>query len=72
MVSFRDPREKKVPLFASEATSAALLDMRPAEFRTLVAEGALPPSVSFGRWDVNHLEAIMRGASHRPQEDFDL
>lgn len=63
---------KKVPLFASEATSAALLDMKPSEFRTLVAEGALPPAVSFGRWDVNQLEEIMRGAAVIVRVAFEL
>jgi hypothetical protein len=63
---------KPAPLFASEPTAAALLDMRPAEFRELVSAGALPQPVRFGRWDVTELQAIMRGTAARPKEEFDL
>jgi hypothetical protein len=52
--------------------AAALLDMRPAEFRELVTAGALPQPVRFGRWDVTELQAIMRGTAARPKEEFDL
>lgn len=41
------------PLFASAATAAKLLDMKPSQFRTLVAEGVLPRPVEIGgetRW----------------------
>jgi hypothetical protein len=66
-------RQRKVePLFATESTSAALLDMKPAEFRTLVAEGALPPPVRFDRWCVDTLQTIMNGTAARPQEGFEL
>jgi hypothetical protein len=48
-------------LFARDVTAARLLDMKPAEFRRLVEEGALPPPVKFDRWDVRELERIMSG-----------
>lgn len=63
------------PLFASDVTAAALLDMRPAEFRELVAAGALPAPVQIGalrRWDVDELRAILRGRKSVPKEAFDL
>jgi hypothetical protein len=60
------------PLFASQSTAAALLDMKPAEFRELVDRGALPGPNHYGRWDVAELQAIMRGAAAKPKEDFDL
>ena len=60
------------PLFASERTAAALLDMRPAEFRSLVDGGALPPPNHLGRWDVEELAAVARGKTPKPREDFDL
>lgn len=50
-----------IPIFASERTAAALLDMKPAEFRSFVAAGALPPAGKFGRWDVDELARAMRG-----------
>lgn len=52
------------PLFASEANAARLLDMRPAEFRTLVEAGHLPPPRDIGglkRWDVQDLRRIITG-----------
>lgn len=63
---------KHTPLFASEATAAALLDMKPAEFRDLVARGALPGPNKLDRWDVEELRAIMRGEAHRPKDQLDL
>jgi hypothetical protein len=64
--------KKLEPLFASEASAAALLDMKVAEFRTLVTSGALPSAVRFNRWDVSSIVTIMRGEASRPQEGFDL
>ena len=63
---------KHQPLFASEATAAALLDMKPTEFRELVAAGSLPPANKLNRWDVAELQAIMRGHAHRPKDELDL
>ena len=63
---------KHQPLFASEATAAALLDMKPAEFRDLVAAGSLPGANKLNRWDVAELQAIMRGQAHRPKDELDL
>jgi predicted DNA-binding transcriptional regulator AlpA len=48
-------------LFARDVTAAKMLDMKPAEFRRLVEEGALPRPVSLDRWDVEELKSIMRG-----------
>lgn len=60
------------PIFASERTAAALLDMKPAEFRRLVDIGCLPTPCAHDRWDVSELIAIMRGAKVKPREEFDL
>lgn len=61
-------------LFASEASAARLLDMRPAEFRALVQSGALPQPVKIAgkieRWSVAELDAIVRG--HKPSGDEGL
>ncbi len=65
----------QAPLFASDATAAKLLDMRPAEFRELVEAGALPSPVQIGplrRWDVDELRAILRGRKPTAKEAFDL
>jgi predicted DNA-binding transcriptional regulator AlpA len=64
------------PLFASERRAAQLLDMSPAQFRDLVEAGALPPPCAIAgtvrRWDVEELQAIMRGAIPRVTQDLDL
>lgn len=60
------------PLFARERTAAALLDMKPAEFRRLVQEGALPPPTRLDRWDVEQLMSIMRGDAVRTSQGLDL
>lgn len=65
----------QAPMFASERSAAALLDMKPAEFRRLVSAGALPPPVRIGphdRWNVAQIEAIIRGDAAKPSEDFKL
>lgn len=53
------------PLFASETTAAALLDMKPREFRDLVKAGALPGGREIApglvRWHVDDLRAIASG-----------
>jgi hypothetical protein len=62
-------------LFASERSAAAMLDMRPAEFRALVAAGSLPAPIRIGeheRWSVEDLDAIVRGQKPKPTEDFTL
>ena len=54
------------PILASEKTAAALLDMKPSEFRSLVKMGALPPAENihgFQRWRVKDLEAVATGAA---------
>jgi hypothetical protein len=56
------------PLFASDRKAAALLDLKPSDFRGLVEEGVLPKPTKIGdfeRWDVEQLQAIARGeAAH--------
>lgn len=53
------------PILASESTAAALLDMKPAEFRRLVEAGHLPggreivPGVR--RWAVDDLRRVANG-----------
>ena len=52
------------PILANETTAAALLDMRPFEFRALVKAGHLPRGRAVGgfiRWDVDDLRKIIRG-----------
>ena len=52
------------PIFASEATAARLLDMKPAVFRGLVKDGMLPGPRDIGghpRWDVAELRRIING-----------
>ena len=64
-----------LPLAVREATAARMLDMPAAEFRQLVAEGALPPPCRVGgheRWRVNDIEAILDGSAALPYEDFEL
>lgn len=64
------------PLFANERTAAQLLDMRPAQFLDLVEAGALPGPCAVGpgikRWDVEELQAIIRGHKPRVMEELDL
>jgi len=52
------------PLFACERRAADMLSMKPAEFRALVEEGALPRPRDIGglkRWDVEELSRVIRG-----------
>ena len=60
----RQPLGGHIPILASDTTSAALLDMKPAEFRSLVAAGALPRGREIApgvvRWDTERLRAIGR------------
>jgi hypothetical protein len=51
-------------LFASGRNAAALLDMKLTEFLGLVQEDVLPKPMVIGsheRWDVEQLQAIVRG-----------
>ena len=53
-------------LFAGNKTAAALLDIKPSEFRGLVEGGHLPKPTNIGgyeRWDVEQLQMIARGES---------
>lgn len=63
------------PLAVGETTAARMLDMKPAEFRHLVATGALPPPVTlagFARWRVEDLRAIVAGDAAKPDETFEI
>lgn len=61
------------PILVRERTAARLLDMKPAEFRTLVEVGALPqprcivPGVE--RWYVPDLDAVASGTEL--EEEFE-
>ena len=63
---------KHEPMFLQERSAAAFLDMKPAEFRDLVAKGSLPPPVRLGRWDREQLAAIMRGDAPKMKQGFQL
>ena len=56
---------KHAPIFATEASAAALLDMPVSAFRALVEAGSLPPgrhiAPGFVRWDVDQLRRIGSG-----------
>lgn len=55
---------KDAPLFASEASAARLLDMKPGQFRELVRAGHLPAPKRIGdveRFDVDELRRVLRG-----------
>lgn len=63
------------PIAVKERTAAAMLDMTASEFRDLVSRGALPPAKPIGgtiRWCVAELEAILSGATKRPEDDEDF
>lgn len=53
------------PIFASEASAARLLDMKPAEFRALVEAGHLPRGREIApgvvRWSSDDLRRIASG-----------
>ncbi|EBA18364.1 hypothetical protein RSK20926_11614 [Roseobacter sp. SK209-2-6] len=48
----------------AETGAAKMMDMKPSEFRELVAQGVLPRPRKVGpyeRWDAEELRAVMRG-----------
>ena len=52
------------PIAVQEQTAAAMLDMKPCEFRRLVTDGHLPPPKLIGglpRWDTQTLRRIVSG-----------
>ena len=62
------------PLFATETKAAKLLDMKPAEFRSLVDGGHLPKPRVLGeikRWDVEELVKIWRGEAVQGMSGID-
>ncbi len=63
--------QKYALILADEKTAAALFCMQRAEFRKLVAAGALPQPIDlcgFIRWRVTELEAVVTGEIM--EEDF--
>lgn len=59
-------------LLATEKTAAKMLDMKLAEFRRLVDEGALPPPARFNRWDVSQIRSIATGDAAKVAQELDL
>jgi hypothetical protein len=58
------PMGKISPLAVAERTAAKMMDMAPAQFRELVAQGVLPRPRKVGpleRWDAEELRSVMRG-----------
>lgn len=64
------------PLSVGETKAAQLLDMKPAEFRALVARGHLPNgkqiAPGFVRWDVDDLRKLAKGELARPDGGLTL
>lgn len=55
---------KPDPVFATAATAARMLDMKPSEFKELVEKGYLPQPRRIGsleRFDMEELARIIRG-----------
>lgn len=54
-----------IPIYANEKTAAALLDMKPADFRRHVEAGDLPDGIEIvpgeKRWDYETLRSIGKG-----------
>ena len=65
-----------LPILANETTAAALLDMRPAEFRALVFAGHLPQgreiAPGYPRWDTDELRRLCKGELARPDGGLTL
>lgn len=64
---------KHDPIAVQEKTAAALLDMKPCEFRRLVDGGHLPQPRSIGglpRWDTGELRRIISGDA--AQDEFEV
>lgn len=64
------------PIFATDRTSAKLLDMSCREFRDLVDKGYLPKPILLGgeheRWKVSELERIASGEAAKPEISEDI
>ena len=64
------------PIWCSDATSAALLDMAVSEFRALVAAGCLPDGQEIApgvkRWNFELLRSLATGKLHRPDGGLEL
>ncbi|WP_323764574.1 helix-turn-helix domain-containing protein [Marinovum sp.] len=64
------------PLAVREKTAAQMLDLKPADFRRLVEEGALPGPARIGDvilWRVADLEAILSGSAADPgNQEFEM
>lgn len=63
---------KQHPIYASERTAAALLDMKLRDFRDLVDSGYLPAPIIIGRelkrWEVRQLQLIISGSAATGEE----
>lgn len=57
------------PAFAPLPKAAKFCGMRQDEFMRYVREGSLPGPVRFGKWDLEQLSAIMRGAAMLPKSE---
>jgi hypothetical protein len=64
------------PIWVSEKTAAAMLDMPRAEFTKHVNSGTLPPAGlrrnGIVRWSVSDLEKIADGTAALPDADEDI
>ncbi len=64
------------PILVTENTAAAMLDMRPDEFRALVEGGHLPGgreiAPGFKRWDTEELRKLAKGELSRPDGGLTL
>lgn len=62
------------PMLASDRTAAALLDLKPAEFRKLVEGGHLPRGREIApgltRWDTEELRRIASGEAIEGQGEI--
>ena len=67
---------RPTPIWASDSTTAALLDMRPAEFRAQVEVGNLPPGREIApgvlRWNTDDLRKLAKGDLARPDGGLTL
>lgn len=64
-----------IPIFATEANAARLLDIKPSEFRRLVEAGHLPRGREIApglvRWPVDDLRRIASGEAAEGMGDVD-
>ena len=67
---------RPTPLHAADATAAALMDMKTADFLAHVNAGHLPSGKEIApgviRWDVDELRSIAKGELARPDQGLAL